>query len=252
MEDPVTTTIPKNIRHEFEKKIRRGIFNPVARHLPEEVREDRLQDAICQVWEMYARYAERGELLDDAILVHACRQRATDPSRYFVHCDGYKRKKDVLDPRNYMEGQVEVLHFGDVVDDVAEAPGHLGFAELDSANPTRRIISAISLNEWLETLAPRDRELIELRSAGYDLDESAEKLGMNRFAVCKRVKALGEFLAEHAGMPDAVHRRESKRSAASEEAPPESGIRTKTRGRPRKSAASQAWHKPSRRVRRAA
>jgi hypothetical protein len=84
---------------------------------------------------MYARYAERGELLDDAILVHACRQRATDPSRYFVHCDGYKRKKDVLDPRNFMEGQVEVLHFGDVVDDVEEAPVHLGFAELDSANP---------------------------------------------------------------------------------------------------------------------
>ncbi|UQA61358.1 sigma-70 family RNA polymerase sigma factor [Polyangium aurulentum] len=251
----MTTTIPKNIRQEFEKKIRGGIFNPVARFLPDEVREDRLQDAICQVWEMYARYAERGELLDDAILVHACRQRATDPSRYFVHCEGYKRKKDVLDPRNYMEGQVEVLHFGDVADDVEEAPVHLGFAELDTANPTKRIISAISLNEWLETLSPRDRELVELRAAGYDLDESAEKLGTSRFMVCRRIKELGESLAEHAGMLDCVYRRQWKRSAAGEEEAPESGVQVKkTRGRPIKSQAPTSITKdrPSRRVRRAA
>jgi hypothetical protein len=253
LEVPVTTTIPKNIRQEFEKKIRRGIFRPVARHLPEDVREDRLQDAICQVWEMYERYAERGELLEDAILVHACRLRATDPSRYFVHCEGYQRKRDVLDVRNFMEGNVEVLHFSDVADDVEDTPFSLGFAELDSQNPTRRIISAINLETWLEALAPRDRKLIELRAAGFDLDESATKLGMSRFAVCRRVKELGELLAEHAGMPEAVHRRELKRAKSSEEAPPESSIRAKvTRGRPKKSVASPAWHKPSRRVRRAA
>lgn len=81
-------TIPTNIHREFENKIRRGIFNPVARFLPEEVREDRLQDAIAQTWAMYERYAERGELLEDAILVHSCGLRATDPSRHYVPCDG--------------------------------------------------------------------------------------------------------------------------------------------------------------------
>ncbi|MDC3956265.1 hypothetical protein KEG38_20560 [Polyangium jinanense] len=249
----MTTTIPKNIRQEFEKKIRRGIFQPIARHLPEDIREDRLQDAIAQVWEMYERYAERGELLDDAILVHACRLRATDPGRHYVPCEGYQRKRDVLDPRNYMQGNLEVLHLDDVADDMEDTSFSLGFAELDSTNPTRRIISAISLNEWLETLTPRDRELIELRAAGYDLDESAEKLGLTRFAVCRRVKELGELLAQHAGMPDAVHRRQLKHAKASEEPAPESGIREKvTRGRPKKSVASPAWHKPSRRVRRAA
>jgi hypothetical protein len=140
-----------------------------------------------------------------------------------------------------------------VADDGEDAPFSLGFAELDSQNPTRRIISAINLDTWLEALAPRDREIIELRAAGYDLDESAARLGMSRFAVCRRVKELGELLAEHAGMPDAVHRREPKHGKANEEPAPESGIRTKaTRGRPKKSVASPAWHKPSRRVRRAA
>ena len=42
--------IPTDLRGEFERKIRRGIFNPIARFLPEDVREDRLQDAIAQPW----------------------------------------------------------------------------------------------------------------------------------------------------------------------------------------------------------
>jgi DNA-directed RNA polymerase specialized sigma24 family protein len=163
---------------------------------------------------MYERYASRGELLEDAILVHSCRLRATDPSRHFVPCEGYQRKRDVLDPRNYLEGTVEVLHFGEVVDEVDGAPVHIGFAELDSTNPTKQIVSAISLEEWLETLAPRDRELIELRAAGYDLEESAERLGWSATAVCRRVKQLGEELAEHAGMQSRVYRQQRERLKA--------------------------------------
>src|SRR5262245_54219252 len=126
MEDSVMTTasIPTDLRHAFEDKIRRGIFNPVARLLPEDVREDRLQDAIALTWAMYERYALRGELLDDAILVHACGQRATDASRHYVPCDGYQRKRDALDPRNYMEGTVEVLRLADLHEDEDEGEGH--------------------------------------------------------------------------------------------------------------------------------
>ena len=254
----MTTTIPTDLRQEFEMKIRRGIFNPVARRLPEDIREDRLQDVIAQVWEMYQRYAERGELLDDAILVHAAYLRATDPSRHFVPCEGYQRKRDVLDPRNYMEGSVEVLHFEDVADDVEDTSIDLGFAELENSNPTRRIISALSLNEWLGS---QDRELIELRAAGYDLDEIAGRLRISRFEVCRRVKKLGLSLAEHAGMQDMVRRRRPNGADAIEEEDeltpesgvPESGVRAK-RGRPRKAQAPLATtqSRPSRRVRRAA
>jgi hypothetical protein len=42
MEEPVTMTIPTDLRRAFDNKIRRGIFQPVARFLPEDVREDRL------------------------------------------------------------------------------------------------------------------------------------------------------------------------------------------------------------------
>ena len=249
----MTTTTPTDIRKDFENKIRRGIFRPVSRFLPEEHREERLQDAIAQTWEMYQNRAARGELVEDAILVHFYRLRATDPSRHFVPCEGYQRKRDVLDLRNYMEGRVEILHFSDVADDVEDTAASLGFAEINSSNPTRRIVSAISLHEWLATLGTDDRELIELRVAGYDLDESAEKLGMSRFSVCRRIKQLGEDLARHADLPDSVHRRKLRRTKAREDAPPESGVRRRERGRSREQAALPGTRNMmSRRLRRAA
>jgi hypothetical protein len=265
MEDPVTMTIPTDLRSEFEKKIRRGIFNPVARFLPEDVREDRLQDAIAQTWQMYERYAERGELLDDAILVHSCGLRATDASRHYVPCEGYQRKRDALDPRNFLEGHVEVLRFGDFGDedehrgpDEDDAPVGFGLAEATSTNPTRRILSAINLVAWLQDLPAEDRRMIELRAAGFDLEEIAGELGTSKFAVCRRIKELGEDLAKHAGLPDAVHRRLLKCTTMHEGAPPDSGIRPTVRGRPRKSQApisstrSSTGDVPTRRGRRAA
>jgi DNA-binding CsgD family transcriptional regulator len=197
--------IPTDLRGEFEKKIRRGIFNPVARFLPEEVREDRMQDAIAQTWAMYERYAQRGELLDDAILVHSCGLRATDPSRYYVPCDGYQRKRDALDPRNFMEGHVELLRFDDFdADDEIrgpdedEAPVGFGLAEATSSNPTRRILSAINLTAWLTELSPEDRRMLELRAAGHGLEEIAEKMGVSTSNVFVRCYRLGLALAEHA------------------------------------------------------
>ena len=69
----------KQIRDMFDAKVRWRIFQPVLRFLPADVGEDRLQDAICQTFAMFKRYAlEKHVLLSDAILVHSCRQRAVD------------------------------------------------------------------------------------------------------------------------------------------------------------------------------
>ena len=217
-------TIPTNLHREFENKIRRGIFNPVARFLPEEVREDRLQDAIAQTWAMYERYAERGELLEDAILVHSCGLRATDPSRHYVPCDGYQRKRDALDPRNFLEGHVEVLRFGDFdtdderrCPDEDEAPIGFGLAEATSANPVRKILSAIDLTAWLDELPADDRQMLQLRVAGFTLEETAAKLGVSTSNIFARCKRLGSVLAERVGVTFLAKERQvepSLRSAA--------------------------------------
>jgi hypothetical protein len=246
MEDPVKS-IQTDPRAAFEAKVRRGIFNPVARFLPEDVREDRLQEGIAQTWAMYERCALRGELLDDAILVHACGQRAADASRYYVPCEGYQRKRDALDPRNYMEGTVEVLRLADLHEEEEDGDqGHrlnqrdrpisIGFAEVRCNNPVRKILSAIDLTAWLGQLAPEDRRMLELRAAGYTLEETADRLGVSLSVVFARCRRLGEELAERAGIP--IEPRAPK--SLGTEAPtstPGSSARNRPavrRGRPRK------------------
>ena len=51
------------LRVQFDKKVRHGIFNPVARRLPADITEERLQDAICQTFEMYRLRAREGKVL---------------------------------------------------------------------------------------------------------------------------------------------------------------------------------------------
>jgi hypothetical protein len=194
------------LRHAFDQKVRAGIFAPVARHLPEDIREDRLQDAVCQTWAMYERYAERGELLDDAILVHACRLRATDPSRFYVPADG-PRKKDVYDVRNFMEGNVEVLRFADFIDEEknnikreSAAPTGFGLAEAASNDPTRRLMSAVDLTAWLDEQLEADVAMLALRQAGHTLEDIGAKSGGSTSYAFGRLKRLGEELAERAGV----------------------------------------------------
>ncbi len=167
----------------FAAKVSRGIFRPVARHLRDDLRDDRLAEGVGQVYEMFARYAERGVVLDDGLLVHACRLRAGDLGRHLAHDHS---KRDVLDERNYHEGRVEILHLGE--DDA------LAFAPPMTVNPTRDIVSAISLQHWLSSLSSRDRLMLALRQAGHTLAEIGLHLGASTSAIFARLKELGREL----------------------------------------------------------
>ncbi len=136
----------------FAAKVSRGIFRPVARHLRDDLRDDRLAEGVGMTFEMFTRYAERGVHIDDAILVHACHLRAVDLGRHLAHDHS---KRDVLDERNYHEGRVEILHLGE--DDA------LAYAPPMTVNPTRDIVSAISLERWLSSLSSRDRLMLAPR-----------------------------------------------------------------------------------------
>jgi hypothetical protein len=68
------------VRTKFDNHIRRGIFAPIARHLGHDA-DDRLQEGVALTWKLCPEHAERGHEIEPALLVHACRLRATDPSR---------------------------------------------------------------------------------------------------------------------------------------------------------------------------
>jgi hypothetical protein len=158
-------------------------------------------------FEMAARYAERGQVLNDAILVHSCRLRAVDLGRGFVRDDA-QPARDVLHPLNYAKGRVAVLRLDGLVDDDGDfvAQGDVealvpGLATALQVNPQRDIISAVDLEAWVASLAPADRELLAMRQMGATLADIAEHLDVSISKVFSRTKTLGLLLADRTGLP---------------------------------------------------
>jgi hypothetical protein len=188
----------------FTEKVRRGMFAPVARHLTNvDEAEDRMAESLALVWEMFRdRIANRGLVLDDAILVHACRQRAVDMNRNFVR-DGRRRLDDAMDPRAYHRGRVEVLRLDAWTEDDAEDAKHpeqIGLAIEEVASPERNLNSALDLEAWLDGLSARDHSLMAGRMAGFELARIGHDLGYSVPTTCRRAKRLGLELARRAGV----------------------------------------------------
>ena len=181
-------------RDTFAEKVAAGIFNPVGRHLREDIRDDRLAEGVALTFEMFMRYAERGVVIDDALLVHSCHMRAIDLSRRVAGADGAQPKRDVYDERNYVDGKLEVLHLGLELGDDG-----IGFAAAMTHNPTNFIVSALNLEDWLDGLCEEDRLLLALRQAGHTLNEIGLQLAASTSAVCARLHALGHELAARIG-----------------------------------------------------
>ncbi len=190
------------LNEEFSRKVRRGIFQPVARHLTNEsTAEDRLQDGVCQTWQMYYRYAtEKDNVLHDAILVHYCKRRAVDLDRHFVP-PGCCRRKDVLDPRGYRDGRVEVLNIDGICEDSDEDDAlQVGYAEVLAPTPERKLNSALDLKSWLRDLSRQEREILKGKLDGFTIAEIAVHLGLNSSKVFQEAKRLGLDLAARAGV----------------------------------------------------
>ena len=196
----------------FEAKVRRGIFRPIGRFLMgyPDGGEDRLQEAVCTSWDLYRRHGLRGEVMDDALLVHACRLKAVDTSRHFVPGDGTHRNCDALSPHAYHKGKVRAVLSVDDTDTTTNL--------LDSIypirNPTRDIISSIDLRTWVSELSAEDRTLLKARFSGEDLATAGSLVGVSAATACRRLRALGLALSERCGIPiDLERERRGRRPA---------------------------------------
>ena len=198
--------VEETLNEEFEHKVRRGIFKPVARYLTNEpTAEDRLQDAICQTWMMYKRYAmNKDTVLNDAVLVHSCRQRATDLGRRFVGKNGTTcRNQDVMDPRIYRDGLAVVLRL-DGIDtsqgDESDRSIEIGLAEAMAASPERKWNGAIDLEKWIGDLSFRDQYIMKRKWLGFSTGQIAHELDLSHSTVFHKEKKLGHELAARVGI----------------------------------------------------
>jgi DNA-directed RNA polymerase specialized sigma24 family protein len=200
-EDDVTDS---EINALFAAKVEKGIFRPVLRHVTGSDPEERLAEAVALVFEMFRRYARRGVLLDDPILVVACRRRAVDLGRYLVH--GEQRKRDVLDPRNYTEGRVQVLRVDGLTDEGGDFHAEedpevvVGLRQGLAYDPTPVLVSAIDLQTWVAALPDEDRAVLAARYAGNSLAETGAVVGCSTSAAFSKLRRLGAELAARAGV----------------------------------------------------
>jgi len=193
------------VNQAFDDKVRRGIFNPVARYVMNHPdAEDRVQDAVCQTWWMFRRYAvEKDTVLDDALLVNKARWVVTDLERRFVGKDGATcRNQDVHATTAYRDGRVELLRIDGFDDSTAEEDRSfgIGFAEAAAGNPERKMNSALDLEVWLGGLSHRDRTLMERKAAGFSTTQTASDLGLTYGVAYRREKQLGRELASRVGV----------------------------------------------------
>ena len=177
--------------------VRRGILSPVARHLQHDG-EDRLQDGIAQVWAMYRRHAEKGEELEPAILVHACRLKARDLGRSVAN-DGSPEAPRCPGPRNQAAGRVALVHLDGL--DNYQRDQTVGMAQPLCANPARKMTSKIEFGDWVGSLPARDQALLRLRALGHTWQETGEAVGLPLKSAYDRGHELGKVLQERMAEP---------------------------------------------------
>ena len=196
----------QQINEQFEDKVRRGIFNPIRRHLKiAHEAEDRWQDAVCQTWSMYRRYAEKGEVLSDAILVHSCRQRATDLGRRFTGTLGaHRTNQDVMDARAYRDGLVRVYRLNGTHDDEqideTDRAIEVSLAESLTVAPEDQWISAIDLERWVGEQCFQDQGIMAGKMEGKTTKEIAHETHLPYLVAWRKEKELGHELADRAGV----------------------------------------------------
>ena len=197
----------EEVNRQFEDKMRRKIFHPVKRFIKiEHEAEDRWQDAVAQTWAMYSRYAqEKDTVLNDAILVHSCRQRATDLGRRFVGNMGAScTNQDVLDPRAYRDGLVKVYklngtHDDEQIDETDRAI-EVSLAESLTVAPEDQWISAIDLERWVGNQAFQNQEILAGKMEGKSTKQVAHETRLPYLVTWRKARELGHELADRAGV----------------------------------------------------
>jgi len=204
-EEPKMTE--KEVDRAFTDKMKRKIFHPVKRHIKiDHEAEDRWADAVASTWAMFSRYAtEKDTVLSDAILVHSCRQRATDLNRRFVGTLGsHRTNQDTLDPRCYRDGHVRIYRLGGIHDeeqaDETDRSIEVSLAGAMAEDPEQKWISAIDLEAWVGEQTFRDQDLMAGKMAGKSTRENAHAARLPYLHTWRREKQLGHELANRAGI----------------------------------------------------
>lgn len=208
----------EELHEQFTNLIERGAFDRLRRYVTTTDQDDRMAEAIGQVWAMASRKAELGIRMDNALVVHAVKLRAIDHRRQLAR--GGQPRRDALHFSNFVDGRVEIHRIDGLLDEdghfTKECDNALQVAWLaaTSLDPADQLASAIDIDAWLTSLDGADRELLAGRLAGFSLQELASRSDRSITSVFQRLRVLGGDLATHAGITLEKKRRKPRSQPA--------------------------------------
>ena len=191
--------IPIDVKRSFALKVARGMFNPVARHLRQDIAEDRLAEGIAMTFELYAKNAAEGRVIPDAILVQACHMRAIDLSRRVAGSQGCHPSAT---PTTRATTPTASSSSSASTPAARIWRGSPASASMSPARRTRRAgwrrrwTSSAGSGHWMA----EDRLVLALRQAGSTLEEIGQACGKSINWARHRLLRLGYELAERAGL----------------------------------------------------
>lgn len=208
----------EGLHEQFTNLIERGAFDRLRRYVTTTDQDDRMAEAIGQVWAMASRKAELGIRMDNALVVHAVKLRAIDHRRQLAR--GGQPRRDALHFSNYVDGRVEIHRIDGLLDEdgnfTRECDNVLQVAWLaaTSLDPADQLASAIDIDAWLTSLDDEDRDLLAGRLAGFSLQELASRSDRSITSVFQRLRDLGSDLAAFAGIVVEKKKRKPRRGTA--------------------------------------
>ena len=192
------------VNQQFDRLVRKGAFRPILRFISSVDPDDRLQEGICQTYELALRKAAKGEQMDDPLVVYAARLRALDIRRRFTK--GGQPRRDVMCHANYVDNRVQVFHLDGIVDEDEgwQGDGDVGlqaaWSAATSMDPAEQLAATLDLDTWLSSLGDADRDLLAGRLAGNTLQELSWRTDASVSTTFKHLRELGKELAKHAGI----------------------------------------------------
>lgn len=162
--------------------------------------EDRRQEGLGRCWEWYSRQVASGAVPDTALVAHATRLAMVNRDRSLVGHE-HRPRHDVYDRQGRDVELRRLDMFRDHDDDERRHEDTtLGLARLGVRDPTEHLVSGMDLETWLGVLADDDRELMELRAAGFGFKDIGKATGRSTSGAFCRARQLGGELAERAGL----------------------------------------------------
>jgi hypothetical protein len=189
-------------QQQFDALVRRGVFKPCERFVcRDRDYEERVQEGLGLTWTWYRQQVAAGTVPDVALVVFAARRAMVNRGRTVVGHE-HRWHDDVYDRQGIEVAllRLDGVHDHDDDDDQREQDPSLGLARLGVSNPETNWLSAMDLDTWLGELAAEDREMVELRGAGFGLADIGRATRRSVAGVFRRTRQLGHDLAERAGI----------------------------------------------------